>query len=85
MTQFDLVQGGTVVKCRVRLNGQLIESVTPAYYQYVQWDIYGALGDPAWGENAGTNRTLDVTITSEKNVTAGHSWALYVQNDRTTL
>lgn len=82
MVQWDLMNAGTPVKCRVRISGNLIEGTL---YQYVQWDVYGILAEPAWGEFADTNRTLDVTITSTKNVTAGHSWALYVQNDRATL
>jgi hypothetical protein len=80
--EWDLMDAGTPVKCRVRISGDLIEG---ALYQYVEWDIFGILAEPAWGDFETTNRTLDVTITSTKDATAGYSWALRVQNDRATL
>lgn len=78
-------EADTVVKMRIRLNGALIESVTPDYYSYIQLDIYGALDALAWGDVEGTNRTMTFSVESEYNSTLGASWALYAQNTRTTL
>jgi hypothetical protein len=76
---------GTVVKLRVRLNGSLIESVTPDYYSYVQLDIYGTLSDFEWGDLESTNRTMGLTVTSQYDSTAGADYKLYVQNTKTAL
>lgn len=78
-------EADTVVKMRIRLNGALIESVTPDYYSYVQLDIYGALDAFAWGTAADTNRTMIFSVESEYNSTLGASFALYAQSTRTTL
>jgi hypothetical protein len=78
-------EADTTVKMRIRLNGGLIESVTPDYYSYIQLDIYGALADPEWGSVEDSNRTMRFTVESEYNSTLGASFALYVQNQRTTL
>jgi hypothetical protein len=76
---------GTTVKLRVRLNGDLIESVTPDYYEYVQLDIVGTLSDLEWGDLEGTNRTLGLTVTSQYDATLAADYALYVQNTKTAL
>jgi hypothetical protein len=78
-------EADTIVKMRIRLNGSLIESVTPDYYSYVQMDVYGALDAFDWGTVAGSNRTMQFEVTSEYNTTAGHDFALAAQNARTTL
>lgn len=78
-------EADTVAKMRIRLNGGLIESVTPDYYSYVQLDIYGALDAFEWGSVEDTNRTMRFTVESEYNATLGASFALYAQSTRTTL
>jgi hypothetical protein len=78
-------EADTSVKMRIRLNGALIESVTPDYYSYIQLDIYGPLDAFAWSSAAETNRTMIFEVTSEYNSTLGASFALYAQNTRTAL
>lgn len=81
-------EADTVVKMRIRLNGSLIESVTPDYYSYLQLDIYGPLDAFDWGDVAGANRTMKFEVTSEYSTfaaAAGWDWALYVQNAKATL
>lgn len=84
-TQYDLFAAHTTVKTRIRYNGDLIESVTPDYYNYLQFDIYGPMSEPAWGDLEGTNRTIEFTVMSEYNATLGSSWAAYVQSTDTAL
>jgi len=84
-TQYDLFAAHTTCKTRIRFNGDLIESVTPDYYNYLQFDIYGPMSEPSWGDLEGTNRTVEFTIISEYNSTLGASWAAYVQNTLTAL
>lgn len=83
--QYDVAVAGTVAKVRVRHNGDLIEAVTPSYYHYVEWDIYGPLEIQPWAEAYSSNRILEVSITSQVDATAGHDWAVRVQNNRTEL
>lgn len=78
-------EADTNVKMRIRLNGSLIESVTPDYYEYIQLDIYGPLDAFEWGDVEGANRTMQFTVTAEYNSAAGHDFALYAQNQRTSL
>jgi hypothetical protein len=78
-------EADTVVKMRIRLNGGLIESVTPDYYSYIQLDIYGPLDAFEWSSVEDTNRTMKFTVQSEYNSTLGASFALYAQSTRTTL
>lgn len=80
--EYDLLMAETVVKARVRMNGPLIEG---ALYHYVEVDIYGILDAPDWSDAFGSNRVLDVTITSQYDTTAAHDWAIRVQNDKATL
>ena len=82
MAQYDLFGVDTVIKARLRWNGPLIES---GFYHYIEVDVYGAFDAFSWGENEGTNRTIEMTIQSEYNTTAGHDFAVRVQNDRATL
>lgn len=85
MAQYDLFadsDGDTVVKARVRLNGPVIESTLR---HYVEFDVYGTFDNPDWGEHAGSNRTLSLTILSERDATAGYDYALKIQNNRSTL
>lgn len=86
--EYLLWEADTQVKMRIRLNGSLIESVTPDYYEYVQLDIYGPLRAFDWGEVAGTNRTMSFEVMSEYNsyaVAAGFDWQLVVQNQKVAL
>jgi hypothetical protein len=83
--QYDLWAADTSLKVRLRINGPLIESVTPDYYHYVEMDIYGPFDAVSWGELEGSNRTVSLTIQSEYNSTAGHDFAVRVQSTRTTL
>lgn len=85
MTQYDQFTAGTTVMCRVRHSGSLIESVTPDYYNYVEVDTYGVMRNLSWGENAGSNRTLTVTIEGRKDSTLGAPYRIAVQNQRTSL
>jgi hypothetical protein len=86
--EYLLWEADTQVKMRIRLNGSLIESVTPDYYEYVQLDILGPLRSFDWGVVADTNRTMSFEIMSEYNTyaaAAGYDWAMAVQNQKTTL
>lgn len=78
-------EADTVVKMRIRLNGSLIESVTPDYYYYIELDIYGQLDAFEWGRVAETNRTMRFTVQSEYNATLGASFSLKAQNTKTAL
>lgn len=78
-------EADTSVKMRIRLNGGLIESVTPDYYSYVQLDIYGPLDALEWSSVEDSNRTMRFTVQSEYNSTLGASFAMYAQSSRTTL
>lgn len=79
--QFDAF-GDTFVKARLRLNGPLIEG---ALYHYVEFDVYGPLTAPSWGELEGSNRTLEMTILSHYETGMAADFVIRVQNNRTTL
>lgn len=87
LTQYNLWKAAGVIKMRVRLNGDLIETTAGPvdWYQYIQWDIYGTFDSFDWGETAGTNRTISVTVMGQRDATLGASWALYAQNAKTTI
>lgn len=82
LDQYDLFGTDTEVKARVRFNGPEIET---GFYHYVQVDAYGPADGFAWGENEGTNRTIELTILTEYNADAGHDFQILVQNDRDAL
>lgn len=84
-TQYDLWDEGTSAKVRVRWNGDLIESVTPDYYNYIEADIYGPMVDLDWGDVAGTNRTISLTVFGLYDSTLGASWSLKTQNTKTSI
>lgn len=86
-TEYDLWVDGTTVKCRVRHNGALIETTAGPvnWYNYVQVDTYGPMKNLRWGENVGSNRTLEVTIESFKDSTLGADYSVAVQSQRTSL
>jgi len=82
LTQYDQWVAATVLKVRLRLNGSLIEG---ALYHYVELDIYGPMDGFDWGEFEGSNRTVELTIMSEYDSSAGYDFAVKVQNDRDAL
>lgn len=85
-TQYDLIQNDTILKVRVRHNGPLIETISStSFYHYIEYDVYGVVDAPEWGEAFGSNRTLDITLMSQYDATAGHDWCIRCQNDRTSL
>lgn len=83
--EYLLWEADTTVKMRIRINGALIESVTPDYYSYIQLDIYGPLDALEWGDVEGSNRTMQFTVQSEYDSTAGASWVLAAQSTRTSV
>lgn len=78
-------EADTTVKMRIRLNGSLIESVTPDYYSYIQMDIYGPLDAFAWGDVEGANRTATFTVQSQYDATLGADFSVSAQNTKTAL
>ena len=85
-TQYAQFVAQTVLKVRLRLNGPLIETAGGSdWYFYDELDIYGPFDALEWGEHEGTNRTIELTIQSEYDATAGHDFAKRVQSDRGTL
>lgn len=78
-------KAGTLVKMRIRLNGALIESVTPDYYSYIEGNFYGKLGAFDWGTVEDSNRTMTFEVTTVYNSAAATDFSLAVQNARTTL
>ena len=82
MTQYDQWVAATSLKVRVRFNGPLIEA---GFYHYVDVDVYGPFDGMEWGENQETNRTVELTILSEYDTTAGYDWCVRVQTDREAL
>lgn len=84
-TQMDLALAATHVKVRIRVNGDLIESVTPDYYEYVSWDMYGKLKFDGWGTTAGSNRTANFRIDTIVDSTLGADFQVQVQNQSATV
>lgn len=85
LTQFNNFKNSDIIKLRVRHNGPLIESVTPDYYYYVEVDTYGPFDAFEWGELEDSNRTIEVTVMSQRNATLGASFRIAVQNTNTAL
>lgn len=81
-TQYDQWAAASTLKVRTRHNGPVIEG---ALYYYVEMDIYGKMSGLSWGDLEGTNRTVELTILSEYDATAGYDFALKVQNTKTAL
>jgi len=82
LTQYNQWVAATVLKTRVRFNGPLIEA---GFHHYVEFDIYGPMDGFEWGEFEGSNRTVELTILSEYDSSAGYDFAVKVQNDRDAL
>lgn len=78
-------EADTTVRMRIRLNGSLIESVTPDYYSYLELDIYGPLDAFAWGDVEGSNRTMTFTVQSQYDSTLGADFSLKAQNTKTSI
>jgi len=86
MTQYDLIMDHTPLKTRIRFNGPEIETEGgTTFYHYCEVDVYGPADAMEWGENQGTNRTIQMTILSEYDADAGHDFCVRVQSDRDTL
>lgn len=84
-TQLDQFFGNDVLKVRWRLNGPLIESVTPDYYHFVEFDLWAPARNLTWEDNQGTNRVAALTFKSQYNTMAATDFIARVQNDRTSL
>lgn len=82
MAQYDHFSNEDIVKMRVRMNGPISEDIQ---YYYVEFDIYGILTAPGWGEHEGSNRTLDFTVNTTYDVTLGSDVRVAVQNQIATL
>ena len=80
--EYELFENHTLLACRVRHNGALIEA---GFNHFLEVDIYGEFETLEWGENQGSNRTLEVTITGQVDPTLGTDLAMRVQNARTGL
>lgn len=83
--QYDQWAAGTDLKVRVRHSGNLIESVTPDYYNYAQFDSYGPYEDLDWGENQASNRTVKLVMNTQYDPTLAADFSVIVQNARTGL
>lgn len=81
-TQMDLALASTIVKMRVRINGDLIEA---ALYEFVQWDIYGRFKFDSWADLEGTNRTAVFRVDSLYDSTLGADYQIVVQNASATV
>jgi hypothetical protein len=85
-TEYNLYEGAQQVKLRVIHYGSAIETVTGplTYYNMVQVDMYGTLDSLKWANYEG-NRTMELTMESEENATAGTDAIVTVYNTRATL
>lgn len=83
LTQYDQWVANTALKVRVRHSG--LTPIEGAFYPYVEFDAYGPFESLAWGENQGTNRTIELTIESGYNPTLASDARVAVQNARTSL
>lgn len=84
-TQMAQAIAATAVKCRLRINGDQIEAVTPTYYEYFEVDIYGKLKFDSWAELEGVNRTANFRIDAVYDATLGASHSIKVQNQSATI
>jgi hypothetical protein len=82
--QLDQWEGYDTLAVRVRFNGPIIDAA-PAFYNFVEFDLYGPWAAPSWGEREGTNRTITLSLLSEYDDTVGYDWCVRVQSDRDTL
>jgi hypothetical protein len=81
-TQYDNFADADLLKVRVRFNGPLLEGTL---YNYVEVDMYGRFSAMDWGELAGTNRTISLTLTGEYDATLGSDVRVAIQNNKATL
>lgn len=86
-TQYDLWDNHTSLKLRMRYSGPAIETVTgPAtLYHHVEVDTYGPFETLDWGENAGTNRVIELAINGAVDATLASDLRVQVRNTRTAL
>lgn len=82
--QYDIFEADTEVAMRVRFNAE-DDSIETGFNHYVEFDLYGKLTEPEWGELEGSNRT--VTFTLEGDYVAGWSTDIImrVQNAKAAL
>lgn len=93
LTQYNLFKNSDYLKVRWRMNGPLIETITGTpnkdFYYYVQLDFYGkATAAPGWSDLNGTNRVLDLSLSSRYSTyarTAGYDVGLFIQTTKTAL
>jgi hypothetical protein len=85
--EYTTWENGTNVKLRIRINGDLIETITGPVdiYSFVELDIWGPLDSLGLGDLEGTNRTFDFSVLGQKDATSGVDYSLKVQNSRTTI
>ena len=85
-SEYSYFAADTPVKMRIRLNGDKIETVTSVdWYEYVQLDIYGTLGELSWEEVEGVNRAMKFEIMGIYNSTLGAPFSIAVQNAKTSI
>lgn len=76
----------TPVKLRIRLNGDKIETENATdFYEYIELDIYGTLGEFSWEEVEGVNRAMHFEIMGIYDTTIGAPYSIKVQNAKATL
>jgi len=63
----------------------VIDVGPPSLYHYVEVDTYGPFEDLVWGENAESNRIIELTINGEYDATLGSDCRVAVQNALTGL
>lgn len=83
--QYNIFAGSdsdTIVRARLRMNGPVIETTNR---HYIEVDIYGPFDSFAWGENQGSNRTLELTIMGEYDATLGSDLAMRIQTNTGTI
>ena len=84
LTEYNQWLNHTNLAVRVRHNGPIIDS-TPDFFHYVEVDTYGPFEDLTWGENAESNRVIELTINGEYNATLASDCRVAVQNALTAL
>jgi hypothetical protein len=84
-TQMAQAIAATLVKVRIRINGDQIEAVTPTYNEYVEWDVYGRLKFDSWSELEGVNRTANFRIDSIYETGMASSYSIKVQNQSAVI
>jgi hypothetical protein len=82
LAEWDKFEAGALYKFQVRHNGPIIETTNR---HYVQVQFIGRLGEPAWGDLEGSNRTIEFTILHEYDTTFATDTKVKVQGLLTTV